>query len=681
MARRRWSIGELLPTVATLAAIGFALTVGADAQPAPSRETGSAEQAKPVERVQKLNRQERAALERAFGPEFWRLFDNPRFDPGGVLADLRRAASPSSVAFSPPRIVLQDGSPCYYRNHFFERDVRATIDVQGPEFDFHPLLARPSLVDRYGTYGAGASREPGTHTFTAQCGPLTASGTLTMPTPNGEDQLPLVFANRAPVLTSLVAKAGTIVVAGAPRNGAVTLVANVTDPDGDKLHFTWAVNAGSIGAINDNTAQWILPDSPGIAFAYVLVTDGKGAFREGSTVISTDAGIVPAPPAGAAPAANPSDKVNAPDHFLTFFATRDLFVFPAKHADSRQGACQYYVAIGAVQGCGPGGELVGTQLTFNGWKAKWGLDSPTAGFRAIYANIRDLDLERDMHGTTNANGTAYYVCNYPHVRGGQPDTNLLNAQRGENLVACVAMEHSPTPGVSGGRPFTKFLVFGPGGQLLPSVNLDQRGEKFLPGVCVVCHGARHGFARFDDENPSMSPDLEAQFLPFDLDNFAYAASSGPLSRAGQEAQFRSLNLTLLKTDPRPALVELLNLWYPDPATSTVTNAVPPGWVGQETLYKTVVQKYCRTCHVAMSASGGRDFAFPRFSDFDRFGFELGGRACGSVEGGIPRARWSMPNSKVTFDQFWNDGAAVATLQGYLLDREHLPPDQICEKPP
>jgi hypothetical protein len=130
------------------------------------------------------------------------------------------------------------------------------------------------------------------------------------------------------------------VVAGAPRNSVVTLVANVTDPDGDTLQFTWAVNAGSIGAISGNTAQWTLPNSPGIAFAYVLVTDGKGAFREGSTVVSTDAGIVPAPPAGAAPAANPSDKVNAPDHFLTFFSTRDIAVFPGKNPDSRQGACQ-----------------------------------------------------------------------------------------------------------------------------------------------------------------------------------------------------------------------------------------------------------------------------------------------------------------------------------------------------
>lgn len=676
MARRRCSIGELLPTVATLAAIGFALTAGADAQPATSRETGSAEQATPVEGVQRLNRQERAALERAFGPEFWRLFGNPRFDPGRVLADLGRAASPSSVAFSRPRIVLQDGSPCYYRNHFFERDVRATIDIQGPDGD--PLLARPVPVDRYGTYDSAATVNPGTSTFTAQCGPLTSSGTLTLPSPNFETQIPLVFANSAPVLTNLVAKAGTTVVAGAPRNSVVTLVANVTDPDGDTLQFTWAVNAGSIGAISGNTAQWTLPNSPGIAFAYVLVTDGKGAFREGSTVVSTDAGIVPAPPAGAAPAANPSDKVNAPDHFLTFFSTRDIAVFPGKNTDSRQGACQYYVAIGAAQGCGPGGELAGNQLTFDVWKAKWGLDSPTVGFRATYANIRDLDLERDMHGITNANGTAYYVCNYPHVREGQPDTSLLNVQRGENLVACVAMEHSPTPGVSGGRPFTKFLVFGPGGQLLPSVNLDQRGEKFLPGVCVVCHGARHGFTRFD-ENASMSPDLDAQFLPFDLDNLAYAANSGPLSRDGQQAQFRSLNLTLLKTDPRPALVELLNLWYPDPATSTFTSAVPPGWAGQEALYRTVVQKYCRTCHVAMSSSGGRDFAFPRFSDFDQLGFEVGARACGAP-GGISRARWSMPNSKVTFDQFWNDSAAVAALQRFLLDRNHINPDEVCEKP-
>jgi len=95
----------------------------------------------------------------------------------------------------------------------------------------------------------------------------------------------------------------------------------------------------------------------------------------------------------------------------------------------------------------------------------------------------------------------------------------------------------------------------------------------------------------------------------------------------------------------------------------------------------VVQKYCRTCHVAVNFidqfSG--DLAFRRVSDFDEFGFELAHRACGT-DGGEPRMRWSMPNSKVTFDQFWNDGAAVAALQQRLLDRGELQPDEICEKP-
>src|SRR5262249_10170348 len=114
------------------------------------------------------------------------------------------------------------------------------------------------------------------------------------------------------------------------------------------------------------------------------------------------------------------------------------------------------------------------------------------------------------------------------------------------------------------------------------------------------------------------------------------------------------------------------------ATSTFTDdAVPPGWAAQQTLYKTVVKKYCRTCHVAMAAAGGRDFAFPSFSAFDQFGFELASRACGTKDG-IPRARWSMPNSKVTFDQFWNDSAAVGALQQYLRNGNHIQPEVSCE---
>jgi len=63
-----------------------------------------------------------------------------------------------------------------------------------------------------------------------------------------------------------------------------------------------------------------------------------------------------------------------------------------------------------------------------------------------------------------------------------------------------------------GLPFARFLIFGPNGDLLPSVNLDGNGEKFVPGACVACHGGRNYFALASDppfnlpaaSNPSLA---------------------------------------------------------------------------------------------------------------------------------------------------------------------------------
>jgi hypothetical protein len=558
-----------------------------------------------------------------------------------------------------PIVTLRDGDTCYYRNHFFERNVQARIAIKtGDLRDEWPVDhdGRSDITALGIASPLGAP--PGSYFYIASCGALESQQFLSHPSATSEVRL--VLPNSAPVLTSLVATVGGSVVTGAPKNSIVTLTANATDPDGDQLFYTWAANSGVIASVQGSTAEWKLPDSRGLAFAYVLVTDGKGAFREGSTIISTDAGVVPAAPVATAPAL-PSDRLIAQDHFLTFFSTRAGGF--TEGADSRRGSCEYYRAIGAVQGCSPTGELLGSQLNFDSWKAKWGLTAETAGFHATYANIRDLDLERDMHGITTAQGTAYYVCNFPHVREGRTDTALLNVTRRENLVACVAMEFSPMPGVSGGQPFAKFLVFGPAGQLLQSVNLDGRGEKFLPGSCVVCHGARTDFTRFDEDGTT-SADLGAQFLPFDLHNFAYADSAGPLSQSAQETSFRNLNMTILATNPRPAIRELINLWYPDPSLSTFTDRIPPGWLGHEVLYTKTFQKYCRTCHVAMSTRADHNLAFQTFSQFDERKFVLHDRACG-LQGAIGRLRWSMPNAKITFDQFWNDSVAIETLRQYL----------------
>ena len=113
------------------------------------------------------------------------------------------------------------------------------------------------------------------------------------------------------------------------------------------------------------------------------------------------------------------------------------------------------------------------------------------------------------------------------------DKTIENAAAGKNLVACVAMDYSAAPGVNEGKPFTRFLIFGPSGELLPSVNLDGLGEKFVPGTCVGCHGGNKYAGKFPEDGTGPA-NIEAHFLPFDIRAFAFHSSKPGLTKADQE---------------------------------------------------------------------------------------------------------------------------------------------------
>jgi hypothetical protein len=93
------------------------------------------------------------------------------------------------------------------------------------------------------------------------------------------------------------------------------------------------------------------------------------------------------------------------------------------------------------------------------------------------------------------------------------------------------MEYTPVTGANGGQPMTKFFTFGPDETLLLSINLDGRGEKFMPGSCVACHGGTTYNGRFPEQSTA-SPFLGARFLPFDTGNYLFSSKSS-LSEAAQ----------------------------------------------------------------------------------------------------------------------------------------------------
>jgi hypothetical protein len=287
-------------------------------------------------------------------------------------------------------------------------------------------------------------------------------------------------------------------------------------------------------------------------------------------------------------------------------------------------------------------------LTVNGFdttKPNWGADA-----HAVYANNFDLGLGRDMYLKANCPSSmptlSQMTASQLHTAIGQCDVasvvvNYVGVQAAAqhiNSIVAVAMEYSAVN--PGGTRITKFYAFAPDqrtGQLLrvTSVDLDHRGQKYVPQSCVVCHGGLPGTVSTGASGSpqySQGGDVRAGFLPWDLASLLYsdtdpgfsqksedAALKAQFTQANQLSQFHLLNdgAYLTATDPnRFALLrELLEGWYGGqglPGATFNATFVPAGWLtatatstanpngnpaASDTFYTDVFAKTCRACHV------------------------------------------------------------------------------------
>lgn len=300
--------------------------------------------------------------------------------------------------------------------------------------------------------------------------------------------------------------------------------------------------------------------------------------------------------------ASSSNEAPGSDQFLAY-----------KGKDTKLSACLYYRALGAVKDCDAQGNPV-QPISLDDWKRLNKLAPYASGnteVAADYINKMDLNLVRRMVATQAASDRiAFSVCNHPgpeRQNQREADAALDAAFAGEKLVACVTMEWSPSPGVNSGKPFTKFFTWGPDGQLLLSVNLDGRGEKFLPGTCVACHGGTQYNGRFPNKG-TPSPNLGSGFLPFDTGNYWFSSSHLGKSEAAQSEQIYRLNQLVRATEggATTAVTELVNGWYAKGGFTLDKDYVPPAWTaadstapGASRFYREVVGSSCRTCHAAL----------------------------------------------------------------------------------
>jgi hypothetical protein len=426
--------------------------------------------------------------------------------------------------------------------------------------------------------------------------------------------------------------------------------------------------------------------------------------------------------------------IGPPAHFLAY-----------KGLDSRKGSCEYYKAIGVIGGCDDFGNFTGPSLTFTQWRQ----ESRIAEFAkfanldvsAVFINKLDLNLTRDHHGVEyNHDDVSAYVCNHP---GPAPDpapspqnptatgtdpTGLFSTPdrvdaaiedvtktdsshpQGRNLLACVAMDRRPVISVANGQRirthlgdvFTRFLIFGPDGELLPSVNLDGQGEKFVPGACVACHGGTKYFGLagtpsagtpnlggfpevvpvepgFPDFNASQVRDLGAYFLPFDVENLQFHSTRAGLTEPDEDFRIRILNGFVRDADDAVAAVNriatpgattrfdtLFHGFYPNSGGPFAKGShVAPAYTADQDsrdFYLNVVARSCRTCHIAMDDADFENSdpifrgTFPPFvCDASLAAVDANNnptRFENTIFTGDANLAYVMPNSRVTFDRFW-----------------------------
>lgn len=375
------------------------------------------------------------------------------------------------------------------------------------------------------------------------------------------------------------------------------------------------------------------------------------------------------------------------DHFLTY-----------KGRDTKLSACLYYQALGAVGGCDAQGNMQ-APITLSDWIRKNGFGS-SADVAATYINKRDLNLVRRMTATQSAGRIAFYVCNSPGPDGAslaEVDDVVDIGLGEENRVACVAMEYSSVPGANNDLPFTQFYTFGPTGSLLASINLDGRGEKYMPGSCVACHGGSTYNGRFPEQSTA-SPYLGSRFLPFDTGNFLFSSRSQYTEAAQSEAIY-GLNQLVVGTEADPPTcsaadptdctptTRLINGWY---AASHVLDRtyIAPKWLAAEAakpgaaaFYHEVVGTSCRTCHVALGSRFDWDSTIltPRpFGVTPTRDPQL--QACGGQADVALNA--TMPNALIASDlllQRATGDAALALLMETFLGCSAPRPDPVYPK--
>ncbi|QDV09462.1 hypothetical protein Poly30_50200 [Planctomycetes bacterium Poly30] len=335
--------------------------------------------------------------------------------------------------------------------------------------------------------------------------------------------------------------------------------------------------------------------------------------------------------------------------------------------------------------------VAGNRGTLEDWWATngFGIDgtvTPGAGeqyARTSFENHNDLGSGRDMHLYSRADGTKVaWVQNYGDFNQDHGNADLAALQFFGGATVC--MEYSPMENASGdyvdasgalvnpadpaaveAASVTKFFVFAeadtlPGTEFQISADLDGYGQKFVPNLCLNCHG---GSASAPYTGPG-DGQLNAYFRELDYETYHFPFGA-PGPSAAEKAAFKTQNEIVYGSGSSlvssAAIKEVIDIWYQGGALDVDQDdcipivggvdpaSIPSGWhypanLEFDKFYCDVIAESCRTCHVAHDG-----IPFNTIANFDDSGFM---EFYLNYYVSTTPSTGTMPHALITYRNFW-----------------------------
>lgn len=343
------------------------------------------------------------------------------------------------------------------------------------------------------------------------------------------------------------------------------------------------------------------------------------------------------------------------------------------------------------------------RTTLAQWKSVNGFNSG-ADNHIIFRDRIDLGYGRDMYSKNGEDGSfAFYVNNYiVQLTEGDVSTygalglDAALAADKEFLISTNAIEYSPIDSNDpSSEKILKFFNFSVKDikERKNSIDLDGRGEKFMPTACLVCHGGTLHPLNADGGFPVES--LRSQkFNSLNTDHFTFSDQDG-YTEEDQKLAIKAMNLLVHSSysETQNLDVSTQARWSANFALEINSGAyngdfstddysgdyIPDGWKqnanrpdGVERLYLEVVKDHCIACHSIRGSSAGENVTTQfngqdvslanaiNFSSYEKF-ISYNKRIIELVY-----RRGQMPLSLLNYTKFWETPEAAPTLLASFL---------------